>query len=549
MLSLQLKRLKAGARRTYDWLRQATPAARSREKAVMARRAGVQPLLDTLSRRADLGPVETTVYSRVLVDGMWDNPNYWTRFAMIRAALGLWRGHETGMLGEHSRVRAADSFRRFGLDATVDLIEKRGPLSRWREEARRSLEGCTTPDDLIALKLPEDFPAELFYDGLLTRQRRGAADPSDPMLVDFLTETLANLDAAGRIMDEGRFDLVLLSHALNNDFAAIAWCAMRRGMPVIVLYGDFGTVRFMRIDRAEDFFYYVNSPTPEEVRGAPADLRAKRREAGRDYLAHRLAGNSEDPGAIFAYRRRSAEIDRAGLGEAFGWDPATPVVCVFGANWFDFPHSVEMTNFRDFQDWVEATLSVACETQSVNWLFKAHPCDDWYPSALGPSFGTLVKSVDAPNVRLVPIDWNGHAIMQAIDGGITYMGTIGIELPSIGKPVLVADRGWYGEHGFVIHPGDRAAYLDALKRDWWTGHDAETAANLACEFAGWLFATPDGDYIFKDDSNQEAIYDGLGAFLKRFENEIAAEIALVRDWVADGHRFYQVYKKSREVLL
>jgi hypothetical protein len=278
-------------------------------------------------------------------------------------------------------------------------------------------------------------------------------------------------------------------------------------------------------------------------------MREKMRAVGADYVARRLAGESKDPGAIFAYRDRTTEIDRASITADFAWDPTKPVVCVYGANWFDFPHSVEMKNFRDFQDWIEATLEVACSTPQVNWLFKAHPCDDWYPEALGPSFGALIDAVDAPNVKLVPKTWNGHAIMRLIDGGITYFGTIGLELPSIGKPVLVADRGWYAEHGFVVWPGDRAAYLDALRRSWWQEFDSTEAKMRATEFVGWYFAVPEwqGDYIFPDDSEQELIYDGLPIFLERFEAEIVRETRLIRDWVADGHRFYQVYKMLEEI--
>lgn len=548
MLKLQAIRARQGARNLYNEMRASIPSARSREAGIMARRAKVQPLLDTLSRRAGLGPEGAPAYRRVLVDGMWDNPNYWTRFAFIRAALGLWQGEETGVIGEHSRHRALDSFARLGIEKTADLIAMRGSIRRYRAQARGFLRGVRTPDDLMSLKLPEAFPAELFYDGLLTRQRRGAGNADDPMLVDYLAETLANLAAARRLIDDGRFDLVLLSHALNYDFSALAWCAMQAGIPIIILYGDFGTVRFIRIDRAEDFFFYINRPTMEEIGAASPVMRKNMHDAGARYLSERLAGNSDDPGAIFAYRQRTSEIDRAVLAERYGWDPAKPVVCVYGANWFDFPHSVEMKNFRDFQEWIEVTLAAARENTEVNWLFKAHPCDDWYPSALGPSFGALVDAVEMQHVALASKEWNGRSIMDMIDAGITYFGTIGIELPSIGKPVMVADRGWYGEHGFVYWPGDREGYLEALKRPWWLDHDQESMAGAACEFAGWYFALPEwhGDYQFPDDSQQEAIYDGLAGFLARYETQINQEIALIRDWVASGHRFYQVYKMLHE---
>lgn len=548
IMSALKTRLRACARDAYNRLQASLPAARAQEARVMARRKAAVPVLDRLSRRADLGPDDGPRYERVLIDGMWDNPNYWLRYALTRAGLGLWQGHETGLLGRFNRKRVRDSFSRLGVNEVVDFPAARGPISRYRKSARALLHDVRTPDDIMRLKLPEGFPAEIFYDGLLTRQRRGTANPDDPMLVDYLAETLANIEAARRIIDMGRFDLVLLSHALNYDFSALAWCAMGADIPVVVLYGDFGSVRFIRIQEPGDIFFYVNSPTPSEIESVSPATRARRRAAGKAYLDQRLSGDSNDVGAIFAFRDRAGAIDRKGIANRFDWNPDDPIVCVYGTNWFDFPHSVEMTNFRDFQDWIEATLVAAHDTPHINWLFKAHPCDDWYPSSRGPTLADLVTATPAKNIAVVPKDWNGLALMRAIDAGVTYFGTVGIELPSIGTPVMVADSGWYGTNGFVHYPGGRDDYLSALRTRWWKGVDGEEIAALACEFAGWYFAGPDwhGDYLFRDDSDQEAIYDDLPAFLDRFAPQIAQETSLIRDWFGAGHRFYQVYKMIRE---
>ncbi len=536
--------LRASARDAYTRLQSNLPAARARETAVMAQRAEIMPVLDALSRRKNLGPAKPPLYERVLIDGMWDNPNYWTRYAFTRAGLGLWQGQETGLLGRFNRKRVQDTFKRFGINDVVDFPAERGSISKHRSTARILLQKTRTPDDIMQLELPESFPAEIFYDGLLTRQRRGTANPDDPMLVDYLAETLANIDAARRIIDQGRFDLVLLSHALNYDFSALAWCAMRSNIPVVILYGDFGSVRFIRIEKPGDIFYYVNSPTRQEIESAPAAARLERRAAGKAYMDQRLSGDSNDVGAIFAFRDRSGAIDRGGIASQFGWDPETPIVCVYGTNWFDFPHSVEMTNFRDFQDWIESTLEVAHETSAINWLFKAHPCDDWYPSSRGPTLADLVTAKPADNIAVVPKDWNGLALMRAINAGITYFGTVGIELPSIGTPVMVADSGWYGSNGFVHYPGNQEDYLTALRTRWWENIDGNLIAENAHEFAGWYFAGPDwhGDYLFPDDSDQEDIYTDLPDFLERFAGQIDREVEMIMHWFRSGHRFYQVHK-------
>jgi hypothetical protein len=323
---------------------------------------------------------------------------------------------------------------------------------------------------------------------------------------------------------------------------------MRRGVRVVVLYGDFGTARFIKICEPSDFFDYTNRPTAAEMDAAPPLFRARARERGAAYLDRRYGGASGDIGATYAYVRAAARLDRNSICRQLGFDPERPLIAVYASNWFDFPHSCAMTHFRDFQDWIEATAEVAAQVKEVNWLFRAHPCDDWYPSSKGPTLAKIITAVGAPNVRLTGKDWNGLDLMRAIDGGITYHGTIGIELSAFGKPVLVADRGFYGEAGFVVNPGSRQGYLDALRRDWWCGADARANAERAKEFVGWYFCPPDwhGAYVLSDDSEQDRIYATLPRFLAEHRKAIRREIGLIHDWFDAPSRYFHTYKIERE---
>lgn len=82
--------------------------------------------------------------------------------------------------------------------------------------------------------------------------------------------------------------------------------------------------------------------------------------------------------------------------------------------------------FRDFLEWIEQTLAVASAQDSVNWLFKAHPCDDWYASIQGTQLEDLVTSTCQPHIRLADKTWNGLDLIHTLDGIVTCHGTIGI---------------------------------------------------------------------------------------------------------------------------
>ena len=123
--ALLLTRRKGGA--AYDALMALSPARRRAARAAMARRREASQALDALSHDPALCAGAPTRFKRVLVDGMWDNPNYFTRYAMLRAALGLAGAEETGLLGRYRRREASASFDLFGIGKRLSFYGKFHP--------------------------------------------------------------------------------------------------------------------------------------------------------------------------------------------------------------------------------------------------------------------------------------------------------------------------------------------------------------------------------------------------------------------------------------
>lgn len=483
---------------------------------------------------------------KVLVDGMWDNPNYWIRYALVRRALGLAEGQEVGLVGQYSREKVKASFSAIGITDVVDC-HAAARTETHTHLSQALLYKVRTPDEFLRLRMPMDFPAALIFDGVLKRQRRATIDLDDPKLPTYLAEAFAYLEAADYILDSGGYGLVVLSHALDYTYSAIAWSAIRRNIPVLVLYGDYGTARFFRIEKAADLFAYPGRPTIAELAGMPSRTQTLLRQQGATQLHARFSGQTDDVGAVYAYQRRCGTVDKTMLAERFGWDPAKPVIGVYNSNWFDYPHASGLREFRDFLDWIEQTLDVARSNDSVNWLFKAHPCDDWYASIKGTRLEDLVAAANLPHIRMADKSWNGLDLIRTLDGIVTCHGTIGIEASSLGKPVLVPYLGWYGHAGFVVNPGGRDGYLAALKKGWWKGVDTEAGRARAELFAGWMFCVPDwhGSYILQDDSRQDAIYPELPSFLENNGAALEKEVYEIRDWFDSGHSYLHVFKMSR----
>jgi len=480
----------------------------------------------------------------VLVDGMWDNPNYWIRYALFRAAVGSAAGREMGVLGAHRAAEGRRTLERFGISRARQVLDRRGDMVAHQREARRLLTHTGTPADVLRWRLPHGVPADFVYDGILKRRRSASVDLRDRRLVGDVAEALASIAAAEAVLDSDRFELVLLSHAVNFQFAALAWLAVRRGIPVVLLYGNYGVPRFVKLVEPADLYDTIDRPTAADLASISEARQRDLAAVGSAYLGKRRDGGTDDIGARYAFQKASARVSRAALVEKFGWDPGRPIIGVYASNWFDFPHPCGMSHFRDFLDWTEATLSAARGQRRVNWLFKAHPCDQWYG---GVTLSDLMPRLEpGGHVQLVPSDWNGSAVLEAMDAVVTYHGTVGIEAAAAGKPVLVADRGWYHDAGFVTWPQSREEYLEALTGDWWKAIDLHATRRRAQVFAGWYFGRPawQRGFVLTDDTVQAPIYSQIPRLFSENREALRRELDTIRAWFDSDRRHYHTFKMS-----
>ena len=477
----------------------------------------------------------------VLVDGTFDNPNHWVRYAIFRASLGLSHAHEVGLVGPWRVRESSRTFEAFGIRDVVAFDPYDGDAGECLAEARRLLAVTRTPEDVLRWRLPHGLPAEFVYDGIIKRQRAACVDLRDPRLPGYVAEALGSLRSAARLIGSRPFSLVVLSHVINFQYAAVAWLALQARIPVVVLYGEFGVFRLVKLTDPAQIWETTNRPDIAEFVALPVARAEALAAVGRRYLEMRRGGRTRELAAILAFQRRTAAVTRPSICDRFGWEPSTPIIAVYASNWFDLPHMYGMSHFRDFLDWLRATVAAAYDNSRVNWLFKAHPCDDWYG---GITLSDLMPRRAPGHVQLVPRTWNGAALMEAADGLVTYHGTAGIEFAAIGKPVLLADRGWYHELGIGWWPRSRAAYVEALSREWWKEIDVDNARRHAEILAGWHFCRPawQEPFVLEDDPVQDPIYDRLPGLLDRSEAPIARERETLAAWFSSAHPHYHTYK-------
>lgn len=179
-----------------------------------------------------------------------------------------------------------------------------------------------------------------------------------------------------------------------------------------------------------------------------------------------------------------------------GLDPKKKLAVVFSHVLWDATFFYGQNLFPDYEQWLIATVRAACKNNKVNWIIKLHPDYVWKMKrekdtarvrdlvAIDSGVGQLPPHV----VVLAPdTDISTHSFFSAMDYCITVRGTIGIEAPCFGIPVLTAGTGRYSGLGFTNDSSSQEEYLGKLAAIQDLPRLSPEQTEAACRHADALF--------------------------------------------------------------
>jgi hypothetical protein len=509
-----------------------------------AHRAELLSLLSATSKKAEFSNL-VEAGQLVLVDGIFDNVGHWFRYAQLRAALGLQNAAETLLTHRHSLAAVRASARSFGFSDELSLLPTASQFMRARLAATKDLLQLRTGRDVISHAWPNGFPGVFVYDELQRKQRTAILRLDDQLIVRELTRLHATMARAEQIFSEHDIGLVVLSHSFPFEHMAMALTAMKHNIPVIQLMGVLGTTRATRLRSVEDMKRFTNLPLREEAAALSPRQQSRFRKIGSQYLDWRIAGHATDLGAAFAYQNDRTQLDRSEICQVLDWPVERPIVTIYAPCWFDTPHAHGMTRFHDFAEWAQCTVDAARENDSVSWLLRAHPAEEWYG---GEKLTDVIHASDLPpHIQISDRGWHAGSIMAAADAAISIHGTVGLEFAALGKPVLLAEPGWYGPFGVGVMTDSREDYVTHLKRPWFEEADTEASRTDAELIAGLFYCVPEWQdgLIVGHDTVQDAGARELIALLQDHAIAWAHETAELREWYKSQTAVYHAFKILR----
>lgn len=405
---------------------------------------------------------------RYLIVSLNDRPRQVRLEALLAKSLQL-RGARVDVLAFRSMRGAVRTWRALGFRRLVyyeDFVAGEPAAG----EVAAALARCRTVQDF---KEYEHRGARVGRQALATVVRarhEPRVDLDDPEVREAIARTLAygieGVHTGERLLDHLRPDALLMIERGYAGLGSFFDVALERGIDVI----QFGSAH-----RDDAFLLKRYDLATRDLHPRSLDDRTWGRlldggwtEGRERALEAELAGREEGKWFMARHARHSAR--RRGpeaLRRDLGLDPGRKVAVVFSHVLWDAAMFYGRDVYVDQGRWFEETLRLAAEDDRVQWLVKLHPALFWKLEQEGvrrepAEFAMIREAVGElpPHVRLIrpDDDVDNVDLFQVVGAGVTIRGTVGLELPRLGVPVLTAGTSDYAGRGFTVDAADADEY-------------------------------------------------------------------------------------------
>jgi hypothetical protein len=355
-----------------------------------------------------------------------------------------------------------------------ELVDQRA-LDDARERTDALLRQVTDVAQIVDYRVGEFRVGRNAMSFAIRRLRTGDIDLDDPAHVAevraALTTSLARVEPYGRLVSQLAPARALFNERGYSPAGELFDACLERHVPVIQWIGapldDRVVLKRYLLSNRGDHPLSLSTASWEQVRKEPWSL-----EDGRRWLDYHRS--------IYAtgglYNRQKLQdgkaiVSREKLIAALDLDPGKKIAVIFSHILYDATFFYGENLFPDYLSWLVESVRVAIQNPHLNWVVKVHPVNLWRSQmdgkpmeqlevlALREAFGELPR-----HIRIMSADTeiNTYSLFECVDYGLTVRGTVGMELPCYGIPVVTAGTGRYTGRGFTIDPPDVDAYRDVL---------------------------------------------------------------------------------------
>jgi hypothetical protein len=415
---------------------------------------------------ADLSSRSRPDGKRYLIVSLNDRPRQVRLEALLAKSLQL-RGAHVDVLAFRSMRGAVRTWRALGFRRLVYYEDFVGRADSAPEAVAAAMAHCRTVQDFKAYEYRGARVGRQALATVVRARYEPRVDLDDPEVRAAIANTLEygieGVHTGERLVEELRPDALLMIERGYAGLGSFFDVALQRGIDVI----QFGSAH-----RDDAFLMKRYDLETRDLHPRSLDERTWARLLAGGWSEERaleseLGGREEGKWFMARHARHSAR--RRGperLRQDLGLD-GRKVAVLFSHVLWDAAMFYGRDVYSDQGRWFEETLRLAAADDRVQWLVKLHPALFWKLEQEGvraepAEFAMIREAVgELPlHVRLIrpDDDVDNVDLFQIVDAGVTIRGTVGLELPRLGVPVLTAGTSDYAGRGFTVDAADAGEY-------------------------------------------------------------------------------------------
>jgi hypothetical protein len=325
------------------------------------------------------------------------------------------------------------------------------------------------------------------YAGALRFFATGSLDGepmAEPVLRRYLESALLTAYATRRLIRTVGFQSAVLTHGIYVPWGVIGVVARQEGVKVSAWNVAYRKRRF--IFSHDDTYHHTLMTEPKDHWEHLELSEAQDREL-MQYLASRREGLFD-----WIVFHRPSRQDPDAIATQVGVELSKPVIGLLTNVSWDAQLHYPANAFPNMLEWLVQTCEYFATRPDVQLLIRIHPAEiSGFPPSRQPILGELRKRLPtlSSNIFIVPPEsgMSTYALMSLCNSAIIYGTKMGVELTSIGMPVVVAGEAWIRNKGITHDATSPQEYFRILDQLPFAGRLSEDLLARARRYAYHFF--------------------------------------------------------------
>ncbi len=277
----------------------------------------------------------------------------------------------------------------------------------------------------------------------------------------YLEAALLTAYATRRLLRSVNFSSTVFTHGIYVPWGIISEVASHEHVPISTWNVAYRKRRF--IFSHNDTYHHTLMTEPHE-HWESLELTQTKEQELMQYLASRREGLFD-----WIVFHRPKENDSQNISRNFGIDSSKPVIGLLTNVSWDAQLHYPANAFPNMLDWLVTTCKYFETRQDLQLLIRVHPGEvSGFPKSRQPIIKELKKHIQTipKNIIIVPPESEAstYSLMSVCDSAIIYGTKMGVELTSVGLPVIVAGEAWIRNKGLTYDASTPDEYLKLLDK-------------------------------------------------------------------------------------